>query len=371
MSDAFEFRTEARAPVVRAVVQRSAKRSGIGVLFVTGRLASEAAHIAEDIAAHDLKTHWLVVCGVGVLSCHGEIEGESGAVGLRLPVGGKLVLAERGNSEFGKRVLLQLAQSAGATACIFQRGDERDDSWLSELKSASVAQQSRIYGGGSLPGASLFVVESGKAKEGSAAALVFPGRIVSQISTSSACRLLSPLGDVTRSEGSTIHEIDHLSALERLEQSTVGLEAGSLVLLAVGAGERPLDTAGRTLALRPILGVDPTRGSILIDEPIPRDATVAFAVRDAHGARTDLDAHLRTIRTQSAGSAHGFGIYVSCAGRGRSLYKSPDVDTRLIVSQFPNMPFVGLQSTFEIAPLEGILTSQVYAGVLGVFSLPS
>lgn len=371
VSDAFEFRTETRSPLVRAVVQRSRSRSGVGVLFLTGRLATEAAHIAEDLAAHDLKTEWLIICGVGVLSCHGEIEGESGAVGMRLPVRARVVLGRRGDVQFATSVLSELRRSVGSTACIFLRGDERDDSWLAELRSADLTQQSHIYGGGSLPGAAILLVANGNVQEGSAASLVFTSRVLSHISTSSACRLLSPLGDVTRSEGPTVHEIDHLSALERLEESTVGLEAGSLVLLAVGAGERPLDPAGRSLALRPILGVDPSRGSILIDEPIPPNATVAFAVRDAHSARTDLDAHLRTLRNQNAGSAHGFGIYVSCAGRGRSLYKSPDVDTRIIAAQFPNMPFVGLQSTFEIAPLSGALTPQLYAGVLGVFSLPS
>jgi small ligand-binding sensory domain FIST len=168
-----------------------------------------------------------------------------------------------------------------------------------------------------------------------------------------------------------ILEIDGLPALDRLGESTIGLEEQSLVLLALAGEDRPLASSGRTLALRPIQGVDPNRGSLLLGEDIPEGTRVAFAVRDAHGARADFEAQLRTLRSRSAGAAPGFGLYISCAGRGRALYKSANVDSRLIVSQFPKMPFIGMHSTFEIAPLEGRFTPQVYAGVLGVFSRPS
>jgi hypothetical protein len=342
-----------------------------GLLFLTGGLAAQASLIADDLAAHELNTEWLVVCGVGVLSSHGEIEGGSGGVGLRLPVHATVVLAQRGNIDFGRALLTEMQDCAGSTSCVFLRGDANDDAWLAEVRHAGRREQANIYGGGSLPGAQIYCVRGDRVEQGMAAGLVLKGRTLSQISTSSACRLLSPLGHITRSQGATIHEIDGLPALERLGESTRGLEVGSLVLLAVATGDRPLDPAGRTLALRPIIGVDPTVGSIVLDEPVPEHASVAFAVRDAHGARTDFDAHLRSLRAQSAGSAPGFGIYVSCAGRGRSLYKSADVDSRLIAAQFPNMPFVGLQSTYELAPLGECLTPQVYAGVLGIFSLPS
>lgn len=371
MSDAFEYRTETRAALVRAAVESSVKRRSTGLLFLTGKLAAQAALIADDLAAHDLTTEWLLVCGVGVLSTHGEIEGESGGVGLRLPVCPAIVIAPRANTAFGQALLQEMFRSAGSTSCVFLRGDSDEDAWLAEVQGQGRAQQLNIFGGGSLPGAQIYVVRNGKVEQGTAAGLVFLGRTMSQISTSSACRLLSPLGVITRVRGVTIQEIDHLSALERLGQSTIGLEEGSLVLLAVAGGECPLDPAGRSLALRPILGVDPTLGTIIIDQPLREGMAVAFAVRDAHSARTDFDAHLRALRSKSAGSAPGFGIYVSCAGRGSSLYKSPNVDSRLIASQFPNMPFVGLQSTYELAPLGGSLTPQVYAGVLGVFSLPS
>lgn len=104
---------------------------------------------------------------------------------------------------------------------------------------------------------------------------------------------------------------------------------------------------------------------------VPQDARVAFAVRDPHSARIDLEAQLRSLNRHCAGTAPEFGLYVNCAGRGRALYKSQDVDVRLIRAQFPGMPFIGLSSTFEIAPLGKRLVPQIYTGVLGVFCRPS
>lgn len=370
MKQAFEIRNEKPDDVVRALTSASVPRRSTGLLFLTGKLAEKTEAIARRALGNTLMTEWLIVPSVGAISHWGEIEGASGAVGLRLPVKAEILASSRPDREFGALIVNEMRASAGATTCVFIQGDFRSDDWLAEVRSSKFDAQDRIYGGGTLPKAPIYVLRTGEIAECHAAALVLPGRTVSQMSVSSACRLLSPLGRITKSTGPLIEEIDHLPALERLRQSTQGLEEGSLVLLALAAGPRPLDPGGRSLALWPIVGVDPTKGAILLNDT-PPDAPLAFAVRDAHAARTDFEAHLRNLRKQSAGNAPGFGIYISCAGRGRTLYQSPDVDSRLISSEFPGLPFVGMHSTFEMAPLGGRLTPQIYAGVLGFFSLPS
>jgi small ligand-binding sensory domain FIST len=371
VKQAFEIRNEKPDHVVQALANASVARASTGLLFLTGKLASAAEVVARGALGKTLLTEWLIVPSAGVISNSGEIEGESGAVGLLLPVRGDLIISPRPDRQFGTRIVAQMRASAGSTTCVFVQGDVRSDEWLVELHASKFDAQDRIYGGGTLPKAPIFIVRESDISQGHAAALILPGRTVGQVRVSSAGRLLSPLGKITRSVGPLIEEIDHVSALERLRQSTQSLEEGSLVLLALGAGDRPLDPAGRSLALWPIIGVDPTRGAILLSDTPPPDTPLAFAVRDSHAARTDFEAHLRNLRKQNAGNAPGFGIYISCAGRGRTLYQSPDVDSRLISTEFPGLPFVGMHSTFEIAPLGGRLTPQIYAGVLGVFSLPS
>jgi small ligand-binding sensory domain FIST len=74
---------------------------------------------------------------------------------------------------------------------------------------------------------------------------------------------------------------------------------------------------------------------------------------------------------ETAGSAPRFGVYVNCAGRGASLYGSADVDARIIRGRFPELPFAGISSSFEIAPHAGAPVMQLYTGVLSLFTSPS
>ncbi|HEY6723647.1 MAG TPA: FIST C-terminal domain-containing protein, partial [Polyangiaceae bacterium] len=96
-----------------------------------------------------------------------------------------------------------------------------------------------------------------------------------------------------------------------------------------------------------------------------------FAVRDAAAARADLEAALQRLSRDTAGALPSFGVFMSCAGRGSSLYGQSDVDVRLVRARFPEIPMAGMHSSFEIAPHDGAATLQLYTGVLSIFTAPS
>jgi len=98
---------------------------------------------------------------------------------------------------------------------------------------------------------------------------------------------------------------------------------------------------------------------------------IAFAVRDATSARSDLELCVRELGRDAGGAAPLFGVYVSCAGRGSGLYGSPDVDLRILRGRFPEVPWVGMHSAFEIAPFQGKANVHFYTGVVGLFTQPS
>jgi small ligand-binding sensory domain FIST len=98
---------------------------------------------------------------------------------------------------------------------------------------------------------------------------------------------------------------------------------------------------------------------------------MAFAVRDGSRARADLEHTAARMHRETAGAQPAFGIYVSCAGRGASLYGAQDVDVRVIKHRFPELPFAGMHSSFEIAPHAGAPTLQLYTGVFALFTRPS
>lgn len=375
----FEIRTSSPERVRDALLARSqggseasARDGSLHLVFICGDLARQGAELAVLIAASDVPGKVLVVPGSGVLSEAGEIESESAAVVLALPAGtAHVTLGPSSGAGFGRACGKALASLPGASALVLIRGDQSDDGWMHGLDETAGTSQGRVFGGGTMPSLDLWVVDQHRAASGAAAAVIIERPWLGRLAASSACRLVSSLHEVTKTRGPLLLELDGVSALDLLGASTEGFEEQPLILLAIGAREDALSAEGRNLALRAIVGVDPGQGGVLIGDELPTGTKVAFAVRDARGARADLESHLRGLRRSCAGAAPAFGLFVSCAGRGRALYAAPDVDVRLIKQYFPGMPMAGLHSTFEVAPLDGRPAPQVYSGVLGVFCAPS
>jgi small ligand-binding sensory domain FIST len=99
---------------------------------------------------------------------------------------------------------------------------------------------------------------------------------------------------------------------------------------------------------------------------------VSFAVRDPAAAREGLTEAARRAERQALGSAPTFAIYLSCAGRGRSLYGEPDGDVRILRRCLPKIPIAGMHSAFEIVPWsDGTARMQLMSGVIALFRAAS
>ena len=228
-----------------------------------------------------------------------------------------------------------------------------------------------LFGGGtagdrlvvaSMPGQELVV--------GSAGALVASNLHGPLLASSPACRLLMPLGRITKVRGPMVLEIEGEPALEVLSATAKHLPDQPLVLAAL-AGPASAGEERPALLVRGIQGVDPARQGVIVAEEIKDGMRLAFAVRDAAAARADLEAALQRLSRDAAGALPSFGVFLSCAGRGASLYGQPDVDVRLVRARFPDVPLAGMHSSFEIAPHDGAAMLQLYTGVLAVFTAPS
>lgn len=163
-------------------------------------------------------------------------------------------------------------------------------------------------------------------------------------------------------------ELDREPALEVLNRLGRGLPDSPLVFAVLGGGEK-----GSTEArlIRAVQGIDPIRGGLMVSEEVSVGRSLAFGVRDAPTARADLERGLREMEHEMAGAAPVFGLYVNCAGRGASLYGVADVDSRIIRSRFEGLPVAGIQSSFEIVPMSGIPSLQLYSGVMALYTAPS
>jgi len=191
------------------------------------------------------------------------------------------------------------------------------------------------------------------------------------VRASPACRLLMPHRPITAARGPLLLEIGGEPALDVLKDVAEDLKGQPLILTVLAPETTPDDAARSELLVRGIQGVDPSRRAILLTGELEVGWRVAFAIRDAAAARSDLELCVRELGRDAGGAAPLFGMYVSCASRGTSLYASPDVDLRILRGRFPELPWIGLHSAFEIAPFQGRANVHFYTGVVGLFTRPS
>ena len=94
-----------------------------------------------------------------------------------------------------------------------------------------------------------------------------------------------------------------------------------------------------------------------LDEP-----TIAFVLREPHGAREDLK---RMLGALPAGDA-AFGIYLDCCARGAALFDVPGLEAAYLQEALGPLPLVGMLGAYEIGPVRGRSELLTYTGVLAL-----
>ncbi len=364
------------------------ERPAGAVVFLGGALAEALPAVAAAFERTPPGIPLLLAAGTGVLTDRGELEGQSAGVGL-VWSGGEadaFIVEGADSDEVGTelaRALRARTERALATALVFAEPRAFSESSLEPLHDFP---QLNVFGGGTRGDMPLACISAaGKCTKGPLGVMVLRGPQRSIVRYSPACRLLMPLRRVSEVRGPMVLAIEGEPALDVLQSVASDLPHQPLVLVAVaphgppsdghGSGRSPsgrLADAGKPeLVYRSVQGVDPDRGGVVLNEAVPVGTSLAFAVRDPSAARADLENVARELSRETAGAAPQFAFFVSCAGRGSGLYGSPDIDVRVLRARFPNLPFAGLHSAFEIAPCAGRPRVQIYSGVIGIFTAPS
>lgn len=368
----FVSRGEGPHKVARAAAEarRTMPRASGGLVFASGALLSDIGGLAERLREALPDTPLLVVGGHGVLSDRGEIERETAASGILWQAGRSTTLAVDADGDLDSTLATALSPLASRTASAFVFTSPRGSQPHSVEPLAGLPFRA-LSGAGTAGDRQVAAIMPGREIEiGAGGALVASGLHGPILTSSPACRLLMPLGRITKARGPTVLEIEGEPALEMLSASAKNLPDQPLVLAAL-ANEATSGEERPVLLVRGIQGVDPACQGVLIGEEIREGMLMAFAVRDAHAARADLEAAVQRLGRETAGALPSFGVYLSCAGRGAALYGAPDVDVRLIRARFSDVPLAGMHSSYEIAPHQGAPALQLYTGVLAMFTVPS
>jgi small ligand-binding sensory domain FIST len=214
------------------------------------------------------------------------------------------------------------------------------------------------------------VFARGRAVADAAVAFVIPRSLFPTVGTSHGCQGVSEPLTITAVEHNVILEIDGRPAVDVLREALElpgnrPLEKLSVPLLA-GIGDRMCD--GRSdYVVRPFVIPEDDPRTLAVPEPVHVGQTIRFTLRDAISAREDMKVMLEeqaTLRVQAQAPPPAFALFFNCAGRGSALYGQSGLDPELIRRRFGDLPLIGIESTFEIAPTCGRPQVHMLTGVL-------
>lgn len=200
---------------------------------------------------------------------------------------------------------------------------------------------------------------------GGLAGVCFSDAVALQTGLSQGCAPIGPQRRITEAQRNVIIQLDGRPALDVLKQD-IGPELARDLnqvggLIFAGLPIRGSDTGD--YLVRNLVGIDTNKRLLAISELVEAGQELMFCRRDPDSAREDLGRMLRHLKSRVQGSPRG-GIYVSCLGRGASLFGEDSDELKLIRDQFGDFPLVGFFANGEIFQhrLYG------YTGVLTLFT---
>jgi small ligand-binding sensory domain FIST len=183
---------------------------------------------------------------------------------------------------------------------------------------------------------------------------------------------VGPEMTVTAADGNVIEELASQTAIERLREAIASLDAreqklaaGGLLLGIVIDENQPEYERGDFL-VRPIVGADPSSGTIAVGEQVRVGQTVRMHVRDGASADEDLRVALRS-QVAALGDAGAAGaLLFTCNGRGSHMFEVPDHDAAAIDDAL-GIPAAGFFCAGEIGPVGGRNFLHGFTATMAVF----
>jgi small ligand-binding sensory domain FIST len=183
---------------------------------------------------------------------------------------------------------------------------------------------------------------------------------------------VGPEMTVTAARGNVIEELASEPALERLREAIGSLEpdeqrlaAEGLMLGIVIDQNLPSYERGNFL-VRPLIGVDPERGTLALGERVRVGQTVRMHVRDGASADQDLREALRAQALALGPEGAAGALMFTCNGRGSHMFHAPDHDATAVDDAL-GVPAGGFFCAGEIGPVGGRNFLHGFTATMAVF----
>jgi small ligand-binding sensory domain FIST len=174
------------------------------------------------------------------------------------------------------------------------------------------------------------------------------------------CRPITESLPVTRSDGHWVLELGGRPALDVYREAAGAplaadlRRAGELVVAA-------LPRAGGEFVVRPVAGFATERRAFALAEDLRPGTPLRLALRDADLAREDLARALSSAPAPAAA-----GLYLTCSGRGRGLFRHAGLEAAVVARALGATPLAGPFGSFQFGPVAGVTELHTYAAVLAL-----
>jgi small ligand-binding sensory domain FIST len=183
---------------------------------------------------------------------------------------------------------------------------------------------------------------------------------------------VGPEMTITAANANVIEGLASKPAIERLREAIAELDpdeqrlAAEGLMLGLVIDENKPEYERGDFLVRPIIGADPSAGTLALGERVRIGQTVRMHVRDGASADEDLRQALR-VRAEALGVEGAAGaLLFTCNGRGSHMFEIPDHDATAVEDTL-GVPAGGFFCAGEIGPVGGRNFLHGFTATIAVF----
>jgi small ligand-binding sensory domain FIST len=361
---------DALAQVVDALNSLDPPESGVarlGFVYVTDPLNAHLEDVLGSLRDATEVDHWVGAVGIGICATGVETYEQPAVAAMiaELPEGSFRVFDSVTDdlSTYDQTQQRWLGNAEPFLGLVHGDPSNAETENLIEQLAARTATGFLVGGLASSRGAAHTIADG--VTSGGVSGVMFTDAVGIQTNLSQGCSPIGPHHGITECQRNILVTLDGRPALEVFKED-IGEELARDIASLGGTIFAGLPIAGSDTAdylVRNLIGVDTTQNLLAIGDFVEQGQELMFCRRDAATAREDLARMLAHLRSRLGGPPRG-GIYVSCLGRGASLFGEDSAELKQIRDQLGDFPLVGFYANGEISRdrLYG------YTGVLTLFT---
>ena len=332
----------------------------VGFVYVTDRLKGTLETVVEHLCHRTGIKDWIGTKGLGVMA------GKAAAFD-KPAVAAMVGTWPKGQFALYDQVPLQnplpFDPNAFGIVKAIVHCDPRNPKYDELLNTLASSSGAYLLGGLSASRTRHFEQVAGKVTEGGLSGLFLGPDVDVSIGVTQGCSALGPVREITEMDKNLITKLDNGPPLGALlgDLSAMGESDLRRVLQSLHVALPVANSDTGDYVVRNIMGIDTDKGYIAIAENVEPGRKLFFCQRDRAAATKDLSSMVQKLRAR-AGTING-ALYVSCCGRGPSLFESAEEEVELVQKELGDVPMVGFYANGEIAG------DRVYGytGVLALF----